>query len=150
MKEKEGDYLIQLLDSHTGARKGELLLETGKGSFRLRSIFSAGEWVVMADTLNRVHVYSLRTGERKGQVFGSHAAVSQSRGLLCVENESGKLAVYDLATLEKRDELVFSNPVSVVAFGEDGRRMFVLTANQTAYLFDLSAFVPGASTSASR
>ena len=139
MKEKEGDYLIEMLDAQTGTRTGALLVETGKGSFRLRSMLSASDWVVIADTLNRVQVYSLKSGEQKGKVFGNHATVSTQRGLLCVENERGKLAIYDLGTMEKRDELIFSNPVSLASFSEDGARLFVLTSNQTAYVIDVSA-----------
>jgi hypothetical protein len=139
MKEKEGDYLLQILDARNGNRIGSLLVETGKGSFRLRSLYAASEWVVVADTLNRVLVYSLKTGEQRGRVFGNHATISAAKGILCVENESGKLAVYDLNTLEKRDELVFSNPIAVARFSDDGERLFVLTSNQTAYVFDASA-----------
>ena len=35
MKEQEGDYFLQVLDAKTGATKGKLLVETGKGSFRI-------------------------------------------------------------------------------------------------------------------
>ena len=64
--------------------------------------------------------------------------------LLCVENEVGKLAVYDLDTLEKRDELVFSSPISMLRFSLDGRRLFVLTVNQTAYVMDVSSVAAAA------
>jgi hypothetical protein len=59
--------------------------------------------------------------------------------LLCVENETGKLAVYDLETMEMRDEFTFSSPISMLRFSQDGRRLFVLTASQTAYVLDVSA-----------
>ena len=133
------NYLARLGEHLPFARTGSLLVETGKGSFRLRSLISAGDWLVIADTLNRVQVYSLKTGEQKGRVFGNNATVSVQRGLLCVENERGKLAIYDLGTMEKRDELVFSNPVSLASFSDDGARLFVLTSNQTAYVIDVSA-----------
>lgn len=139
MKEKEGDYFVQILDAQNGNLLGKLLIETGKGSFRLSNIFAAGDWVVVTDTLNRVLVYSLKSGELKGRAFGDRATVSQASGLLCVENESGQLTIYSLATMEKRDQFVFSNSVSLARFSGDGRRLFVLTSNQNVYLLDVSS-----------
>jgi Peptidase family M48 len=145
MKEQEGDYFLQVVDAKTGAVKGKLLVETGKGSFRIAKAFAAGDYLVIADTQNRVLVYSLSTGEQKGRVFGSRAvvgvggqSVGQSGGVMCVENERGKLAVYDLASLEKRDEFTFTHPVSLTSFSQDGKRLFVLTANQAVYVLDVS------------
>jgi WD40 repeat protein len=146
MKEQEGDYFLQVVDAKTGDVKGKLLVETGKGSFRIAKAFAAGDYVVIADTQNRVLVFSLSTGEQKGRVFGSRAVVGgvggksggQTAGLMCVENERGKLAVYDLASLEKRDEFTFTHPVSLTSFSQDGKRLFVLTANQAVYVLDVS------------
>ncbi|HKQ76419.1 MAG TPA: M48 family metalloprotease [Blastocatellia bacterium] len=141
MKEKEGDYFLQVFDAKTGATKGKLLVETGKGSFRIASVFAAGDYVVIADTENRVLVYSLSKGEQKGRVFGSRAVIGrmdgQSAGLMCVENERGKLTIYDLASLEKRDEFTFTHPVSLTSFSQDGKKLIVLTANQSVYVLNV-------------
>jgi len=139
MKEKEGDYFVEITDAKDGSRKGSLLIETGKGSFRLKNVYAAGDRVVVTDNLNRVLVYSLATGEQKGRAFGNYPVVSDALSLMCVENERGKIAVYDLPTMEKRDELVFSNPVSMLRFSGDGRRLLVLTSNQTVYVIDAAA-----------
>ncbi len=45
--------------------------------------------------------------------------------------------------MEKRDRFVFSSPISVAGFSADGRRLFVLTANQTAYWLDSFRRSPG-------
>jgi Tol biopolymer transport system component len=145
MHEKEGDYFLEILDLRNGAPLGKLLIETGKGSFRLSTVFAAGNWVIISDTQNRVLVYSLKTGEMKGRVFGSFATVSPVAGLLCVENESGQLTVYSLETMEKRDQFTFSSPVSLIRFSQDGRRLFVLTSNQVAYQLDVSSLVNSSS-----
>jgi WD40 repeat protein len=145
MNEKEGDYFLEILDLRNGAPLGKLLIETGKGSFRLSTVFAAGDWVIISDTQNRVLVYSLKTGEMKGRVFGSFATVSPVAGLLCVENESGQLTVYSLETMEKRDQFTFSSPVSLIRFSQDGRRLFVLTSNQVAYQLDVSSLVNSSS-----
>jgi hypothetical protein len=138
MKEKEGDYFIQTLDAQTGNLAGALLIETGKGSFRISDVSVAGNWVVISDTRNRVLVYSLSSGEQKGHIFGRHPAVSKSGGLLCVENERGQLIVYDLSTMQKREEFLFPSAVSLAQFSADGQRLFVLTADQTAYVLNLA------------
>ncbi|MCI0664287.1 MAG: M48 family metalloprotease [Acidobacteria bacterium] len=142
MKEKEGDYFLTVLDANTGETKGKLLIETGKGSFRITNVFAAGDYVVIADSENRMLVYSLATGEQKGRVFGSRAVIGgiggQSAGLMCVENEHGKLTVYDLVSLEKRDEFTFSHPLSLTSFSRDGKKLFVLTANQSAYVLNMA------------
>ncbi|MEW6128832.1 MAG: M48 family metalloprotease [Acidobacteriota bacterium] len=140
MKEKEGDYFLQILDAKTGDVKGRLLIETGKGSFRITNVFAAQDWVVISDSQNRVLVYSLSANEQKGKVFGGRATLSKAAGLLCVENQEGQLSLYDLATMEKRDQLNFSSPLSLTAFSADGKKLFVLTGNQIAYVFDVTAF----------
>ena len=139
MKEKQGDYFLKVIDAQNGKEIGKLLIETGKGSFRASSIFAVGDSVLMTDNQNRVLVYSLKTGEIKGRVFGGYAAVSEPMKLLCVENERGKLAVYDLESMEKRDELSFPTRISMLRFSQDGRRLFVLSREQTVYLLDVSA-----------
>jgi hypothetical protein len=139
LKEKEGDYFLQTLDAGTGRLTGSLLIETGKGSFRIADVFVAGEWVVIADTENRVLVYALAGGEPKGKFFGHRPSASKESKLLSVENERGQLTLYDLTTMEKRDQFSFSSPVSLTQFSPDGKRLFVLTANQTAYVLNVKS-----------
>jgi hypothetical protein len=50
LKEKEGDYYLQILDIDTVTHWAKLLIETGKGSFRLSNVFAAGDWVIITDT----------------------------------------------------------------------------------------------------
>lgn len=138
MKEKEGDYLLVALDARTGKERGRLLVETGKGSFRIASVQTVGDWVIISDTLNRVLVYGLAGGEAKGQVFGGRATASPESRLLAVENEAGKLTIYDLGSLEKRDQFVFSSPVSLARFSADGKKLFALTADQMAFVLDVA------------
>jgi hypothetical protein len=139
MKEKEGDYFLKIVNAQSGNEIGKLLIETGKGSFRVSNNFAAGDSVIVTDTQNRVLVYSLKTGEQKGRVFGAYATASPASKLLCVENESGKLAVYDLETMEKRDDFIFTRPIAMLRFSQDGKRLFVLTVTQTVYILDVSS-----------
>lgn len=139
LREKEGDYFLQVVGARRGEVLSRLLIETGKGSFRIRNVFAVGEWIVISDSENRVLVYSLKTGEERGKAFGGRAAVARATGLLSVENERGQLTIYDLRTMAKRDTYTFPVPVSLARFSADGKRLFVLTANQTAYVLDLFA-----------
>ena len=137
MASRDGALYLEVVDGRTGAPRGRLVVDTGKGSFEIRQAFAAGDWVVLADTENRALVYSLATGEQKGRVFGGYAALNAQRGLLSVQNELGSLLVYDLATMEKRETLTFPSPVSVARYSADGAALFVLTADQTAYVLDV-------------
>ncbi|MFN2414091.1 MAG: M48 family metalloprotease [Pyrinomonadaceae bacterium] len=139
MGDKEGDYFIQTVDARTGKPAGTLLVETGKGSFRIEDMFAAGDWLVVSDTSNRVLLYSLSSGEQRGKFFGRAPAISKVAGLLSVETERGQLTLFDLSTGERRERYDFSSPVSLAHFSDDGKRLLVLTADQTVYVLDLTA-----------
>jgi hypothetical protein len=139
--EKEGDYFIQTVEARTGKAVSTLLVETGKGSFRISDMFAAGGWLIVSDTSKRVLLYSLATGEQRGKYFGRAPAVSQAAGLLSVETERGQLTLFDLSTGERRDRFDFAAPVSLAHFSDDGKRLLVLTADQTVYVLDLTAKV---------
>lgn len=136
LKETKGDYLVEVLDLKTGNSIGKLLIETGNGSFRMANVFATEDWIVVMDTNNRVSLYSIKSGELRGRVFGSIAAIAPKTHLLCVQNERGKLVIYNLETLEKRQELLFPTSLSMVRFSRDDTRLFVLTSTQIAYTFD--------------
>lgn len=139
LKDKSADYLVKVLNMRDGTELGKLVIETGKGSFRLEQVYAAGDLVLVADSENRILLYSLKTGEQKGRVFGDYGTVSPNGKLLCVTNESGKLNVYDLATMQNIEQFVFTSSVTLVEFSEDGKKLIVLTSNQTAHVFDISS-----------
>jgi hypothetical protein len=140
IRDRTSAFLLEVLDSSTGKTTGRVLIDTGKRSFRITSATTVQDWVLVADAENRIHVYSLSAGLEKGVVFGSSAAVSASAGILAVENEPGQVDIYHLPGLEKDAPLVFPFPVSAAAFSTDGKQLFVLTANQTAYVLETSGF----------
>ena len=63
--------------------------------------------------------------------------MSRASHLLSVENERGQLTIYDLGSMAKRSQYTFSTPVSMARFSPDGKRLFVLTSNQTAYVLKM-------------
>jgi WD40 repeat protein len=139
MRDHQGAYLLEVLDAASGKLRGQLLIDTGKGSFRLTSTFAEGDWVLVADNENRTRAYSLSTGEQKAIFFGASSALSTAAGIAVVENQRGQLDVYDLKSFEKRTQLSFPYHVSACAFSADGKNLFILTANQIAYTFDTQA-----------
>jgi WD40 repeat protein len=136
----ENSYVLEVVDLATGGSRGFIPVDTGKGSFRLRSAYAAGNFVVTADSLNRLHIYSLATGEQLGRFFGSKSTLSERTHLLCVENEPGRLSLYDLSSLAKKESYTFGYPAAFAQFSGDGRRLLVVTQNQKAYVLDVSKF----------
>jgi hypothetical protein len=110
----------------------------------LKQVFAVDQWIVVEDDLNRVLIYSLKTGQQVGKVFGATPVASPAGNLLCVTNESGELLLYDLPGLAKRDDLFFTGRIAAGGFSADGKRLFILTDDQTAFVLDVS----GAATAA--
>ncbi len=139
LKEKEGDEYLQILNARTGQVRSSFLLEIDKKSFSVRQVLAANDALVIADSLDHIRVYSLTSGEQIARVPGTDAAVTQTSNLLCVKSKDKELAIYDLANMQARDRLSFSSPVAFARFSQDGKRLFVLTENHTAYVLDVSA-----------
>jgi hypothetical protein len=41
--------------------------------------------------------------------------------------------------MEKRDDFIFTRPIAMLRFSQDGKRLFVLTVSQTVYILDVSS-----------
>jgi hypothetical protein len=134
---KDDDYLMEIVDAFVGKVVGTFLIETGKGSFDIGSGFSEGNWVVLSDSNNRVLVYSIREGELRHRFFGAQAAINPMKNQILVENYPGELSFYDLGTGDSLSRLVFSCDTAFIRFSLDGKRLFVLSDDQTAYAFDV-------------
>jgi len=140
-KERYGDYYFQILRASTGEMIATVYVETGVGSFRIRSAETFGDYLILCDTQNRLLVYSIASGKRLGQIFGVYGRVSPALQLLAAENERGIVTLYSLPSMEKRRDLIFSTPLSFMQFSQDGKRLFVLTADQQTYLFDTESVI---------
>ncbi len=138
MHDRASSVLLEVLDARMGAKKGAMVVDTGKHSLLFEKGYAADDWVVLADSGNRTHLYSLSTGEQKGALFGTWSILSLEAGILSIENEPGRVEIYSLPSLEKRGELLFSSPVALWSFSHDGGKLFILTKSQTAYTFDTS------------
>lgn len=139
----DDDYLIEVVDAFAGKTVATLPLETGKGSFAIKSGFSEGDWLVLGDSQNRVLVYSLKDGDLRHRFFGTKAAVNPARNQITVENSPGELIFYDLTTGDSQAHLNFPSPAAFVRFSLDGKKLFVLSGAQTAYAFDMEKLAAG-------
>jgi WD40 repeat protein len=132
------DYLLEEIDLQKDSVVGKLVLKTNKGSFAVTRAFSQGDWVIASATGNQVLTYSMASGQEKGHFFGTDPSASRN-GLLAVENESGQLSIYEMASSQLKQQYTFSDPISFKTFSPSGDRLFVVTASQTAYILDLTA-----------
>ena len=148
VRREDTNLLVEVLDGKTGKYKGGVAVDTNKNSIQISDIFAAGNTLVISDSQNRILTYSLSTGEQIGKTFGRAAEVSTASGLIAAENELGQLLLLSLSSLEKRDELIFNSPIAMKHFSDDGKRLFVLTAAQTAYVLDVSALAGSSATKA--
>ena len=133
--DKEGIVFVQVIDLENGKVQATTALDTGKNSFRIESIKLAGSRLIIADSQNRVSVYSLE-GKRLASVPGRSFRFSSDRLLVDEDSQSERLSLYDLSTFEKRAQYVFGSPVIVTEFSGDGKRLLITTADQTVYLID--------------
>lgn len=136
MGNEDGDEFIQSVDPNTGEVKGQFLLETGDRSFAPDYVRSTGDYLIVNDNRNRVLVYSMSSGELISRFFGSYPAVSAESKQISIENSPGRVTLYDIQSGKETGRLAFSHSVVLMRFMEKGAKLFVVTSDQTAYLFD--------------
>jgi len=132
-----GDYVLEIVGAENGKTRRRMLLETGKGSFQIAEACVVDDWLLISDTIGRVLVYAISSGELKGHAVGSEPAVSSAAGLLAVDAGGGRLVLYDAQTLRRRDEYTFTHPIVLTSFSPDGSRLFVLTSDQAGFVLQV-------------
>ena len=147
-RNKEGIDYVEVLNLDDRKVRAKLGIDTGRNSFRVRDMTATSNRLVLADSNNRVLVFTL-SGEQKGVIPGRHPQVSAGGQLMSVGTERGELAVYDLGTLEQRSVYDFNSRIAFSAFGGGGNRLLVLTSDQTVFLFDLTKKADAQSATAS-
>jgi len=142
MGNKDDDYVVEIFDAFENKSIGTVLLETGKGSFDIKSGFSEGNWLVLRDDNNRVLTYSIKDGDLRHRFFGTNAAMNPRGNQIVVENFPGELTVYDLATGNPYARLRFKSGAVFMRFSLDGKKLLVLTSGQVVYAFDTDRLSP--------
>ena len=140
MKDKVSDLLIQFVDAKTGKVTGHFFLETGEGSIDVERLSSSGDYLMVGDSENRMLVYSISRGELLYRFLGDYSAASSANKMIAIENLPGRVAIFDLASGREIERLSFAKPVTNMSFLDGGKRLFVLTSDQTVYMFDTAKF----------
>ncbi|QQS39794.1 MAG: M48 family metalloprotease [Acidobacteriota bacterium] len=138
--DKDGDYFIQIVESATGKVLGNVFIESGEGSFRVLEAEASGDYLAIADSENRIHIYSLSTGELASRYFGRNFALNKENGTVAVGNNSGGLAVYEIATGRTLERMSFTSPIAYAQYGKYGKKLLVLTADQDVFILDCTKF----------
>ncbi|HET9741483.1 MAG TPA: M48 family metalloprotease [Terriglobales bacterium] len=131
--EKQSVYDIQVIDLNSGNKIRDIHIDSGKFSFAIRSIDATRDYLALADNENRVQLYSMKTGQQIGIVFGGPADLS-GQGLMSVVSQAGQMDVYDCATLKRVNQFHFPAAAIYSHLSNDGERLLVLTVDQTVYL----------------
>jgi WD40 repeat protein len=140
-QDKKASYVVQVTEALTGKTVGEVLVDTGKLSFKVKSAISAGDTVLVADSENRTLVYSLKSGDQVGKVFGQSRALSARGDKMLVENGKGNVDLYDTTTLQSLAHFTFPALISEAGFSGDGNSLYVLTIDQNVYNVKVPATV---------
>ena len=135
----DADYFLEVLNARDGTVAGGAVVHTGRYSFEPEHEFAMGDWVVVTDNRNRVLLYSASIGEQKARWFGYNPQISRNGDRLCLSNGRGHLVVYDLRSLKPIADYFFPSRISANLFSGDGKRLFVLTNDQTAFTLDISS-----------
>lgn len=130
---------IELVDTRTGALKGKLTIDTGRGSFSVKRAVVSGDTVVITDNRSRTLLYSLQSGKEIAHFFGNHPVPDAALGLLLLRNEADELQVIDLKSGIRKDRLIFPAEIAATTLVNDGKKLFVLTDDQIVYWIDLTA-----------
>ena len=117
---KRGAYILQAFEVSTGKLLGAVLVDTGKLSFRVKWAETFGDTVLVADSLNRTLVYSLKSGQQKGKVPGYVWATTIKGDRMLVEMGHGVADLYDTSTLQPLAHYSFSSRLSDAEFTSDG------------------------------
>ncbi|MFZ0804899.1 MAG: WD40 repeat domain-containing protein, partial [Candidatus Sulfotelmatobacter sp.] len=135
--EKE-DMLYELLDLRSNTTIGKLLVKTNKSSFFVTSAAVERDWAALSVSGNRVLIYSISSGKETGHVFGYSPVLSQAAGAYAVSTAEGTVGVYSLSTSQLRRSYKFPISVLYKKFSPDGKRLLVVTRDQTVYILDLT------------
>lgn len=134
------DVVAEIVDPASGNVRDHFLINTGEGSFTVTAVWASGDYLSVVDDSNRTLVYSISSGKLLQRFFGSDSDISVEAKLIAVENPTGWINIYDLDTGVRKERLGFTSPLVFLDFLDDGQKLFVLTADQVAYVFDTTKF----------
>jgi WD40 repeat protein len=129
-----GADFLEVLNLPDGSVSRVMFLDGG----RVTGIRTTREHLLVSHR-GYVEIFSLTTGAKEGEIPGQTRAVSNSGNLLSVEGDApNELEVYDLQSRQKLDGFAFPANADFDQFSADGKRLLVLTSDQTAYFLDMT------------
>ncbi len=132
------DSVFEVLDDRTGNFAGAALVQTGAGAESFNEAFSEGDWLILARAGRNIIAISLSTGAQIQEQNVYNPAISGTSNLLSAVADGGKLVLYDLKTNSVWAQYTFPTAVVYSHFSADGKRLLVLTMDQTVYVLDVS------------
>lgn len=142
VKVTDHDAVFEVLDARSGKTIATAFLQTPGGADSFDSVFSEGDWLVIEKGGQTITVLSLSTGEQVAQETGNAPAVSAEAGLLSFAGDAGRFTVIGLKAPDQKREYTFPARVAYSHFSADGKRILVMTDDQTVYLLDAAAGRP--------
>ena len=136
---EKDDFLLQVLDFESGKQTAELLLKTGRRSLGIDDVRVDGGWALVRSDLNTYLLYSLAGGQVQARFFGAYGILSAAAGVASIENEPGQVTLYDLRSGAVRRRISLTSPLAFQRFSADGKRLLLVTRDQTVYFFDAAA-----------
>ncbi|HTZ99436.1 MAG TPA: hypothetical protein VMB02_03830 [Candidatus Aquilonibacter sp.] len=139
VKVVDHDSVFEVLDARSGKTLGSIFTQMGGGPDTFDSVFSEGDWVVLAKDGQRIQTISLSTSAEVAQQTGYLPAVSADAGLLSFAGSNGHFTIVDLKTPSQKRDYTFPSNVAYSHFSADGKRILVMTDDQMVYVLDLAA-----------
>lgn len=126
--------LLEVLELATGKTIGHALDDSCAVS--IARVMVAGKTLFVQDILRRTLAYSLESGARTGQRFGRLVTVDLAHGRVAVQNEPGKLAIYD-GDMKSVSEFNLPGNVIYSAFDGAGKTLMGITGAQQVYFIEV-------------
>lgn len=133
------DSYFEVLDGRSGKTVGGILNQRGAGPFQVDEAFSVGDWVVLVKDGTRVIVFSLSTGKEVMRSFGNYVTVSEDTGSLALTKDGFRVVFYNLSKGLQVGDVEFPRKVVYLHFSTDGKRLLVLSEDQSIYTLDVSS-----------
>lgn len=139
VKVTDHDSVFEVLDARSGKTIAAAFVQTAGGADTFDSVLSEGDWLVLAKDSQRISAVSLSTGAEVAQETGNLPAISADAGLLSFAGGGGHFTIVDLKAPSQKREYTFPSDVAYSHFSADGKRVLVLTEDQTVYVLDAAA-----------
>jgi beta-barrel assembly-enhancing protease len=137
IKDKTGFQLLEVLDASDGNVLSASLLNASQVAWDIAERPERDPSLILSHGKTTI-IQSMTRGLEEGRVSGRPLALSADGSLLAVANENDGLAVHKLGSLQECEEFTFPDRILLAQFSQGGKKLFVLTDSQTAYVLEVS------------